>query len=68
VKTSELRDKSPEQLVELEKQLRDQLVRLGVLKATQRPTNSAQFSALRRDIARIKTIAHERALASKAGK
>jgi large subunit ribosomal protein L29 len=68
VKTSEMRDKSPEQLVELEKQLRDQLVRLGVLKATQRPTNSAQFSALRRDIARIKTIAHERALASKAGK
>ncbi|MBL9105836.1 MAG: 50S ribosomal protein L29 [Myxococcales bacterium] len=63
-----MRDKSPEQLVELEKQLRDQLVRLGVLKATQRPTNSAQFSALRRDIARIKTIAHERALASKAGK
>lgn len=68
MKTSEMRDKSPEQLVELEKQLRDQLVRLGVLKATQRPTNSAQFSALRRDIARIKTIAHERALASKAGK
>lgn len=68
MKTSELRDKSPEQLVELEKQLRDQLVRLGVLKATQRPTNSAQFSALRRDIARIKTVAHERALASKAGK
>ena len=45
MKTSELRDKSPEQLVELEKQLRDQLIRLGVLKATQRPTNSAQFGA-----------------------
>jgi large subunit ribosomal protein L29 len=66
VKTSELRDKSPEQLVELEKQLRDQLIRLGVLKATQRPTNSAQFGALRRDIARIKTIVTERA--AKAGK
>jgi large subunit ribosomal protein L29 len=68
VKTSELRDKSPDQLVELEKQLREQLVRLGVLKATQRPTNSAQFSGLRRDIARIKTIVHERVLAAKAGK
>jgi large subunit ribosomal protein L29 len=68
VKTSELRDKSPEQLVELEKQLRDQLIRLGVLKATQRPTNSAQFSVLRREIARIKTVAHERVRAAKAGK
>jgi ribosomal protein L29 len=68
VKTSELREKSPEQLVELEKQLRDQIIRLGVLKATQRPTNSAQFAVLRRDIARIKTIAHQRELAAKAGK
>jgi large subunit ribosomal protein L29 len=68
VKTSELREKTAEQLIELEAQLRDQLVRLSVLKATQRPTNSAQFSALRRDIARIKTIVHERDLAAKAGK
>ena len=68
MKTSELREKSPEQLVDLEKQLRDQIIRLGVLKATQRPTNSAQFAVLRRDIARIKTIAHQRELAAKAGK
>ncbi len=60
MKTSELREKSPEQLVELEGKLRDQLIRLSVLKATQRSTNTAQFSAIRRDIARIKTIAHER--------
>jgi large subunit ribosomal protein L29 len=69
VKTSELREKSPEQLVELEKQLRDQIIRLGVLKATQRPTNFAQFGLLRREIARIKTISRERELATaKAGK
>lgn len=64
MKTSELREKSADELVELEKSLRDQLIRLGVLKATQRPTNSAQFSALRRDIARIKTVARERELAA----
>jgi large subunit ribosomal protein L29 len=69
VKTSELREKSSDQLVELEKQLREQIIRLGVLKATQRPTNSAQFSVLRREIARIKTIAREQQLAAaKAGK
>ena len=68
MKTLELREKSPEQLVDLEKSLRDQIIRLGVLKATQRPTNSAQFSVLRREIARIKTIARERELAAKTGK
>ena len=69
MKTSELREKSAEQLIELEKQLRDQIIRLGVLKATQRPTNSAQFGLLRREIARIKTITRHRELAAvKAGK
>jgi large subunit ribosomal protein L29 len=62
VKTSELREKSAEQLTELEAQLRDQLVRLSVLKATQRSTNTAQFGEVRRTIARIKTIAREREL------
>jgi large subunit ribosomal protein L29 len=62
VKTSELREKTAEQLVELENSLRDQLIRLGVLKATQRSTNTAQFGEVRRDIARIKTIVRERQL------
>ncbi len=62
MKTSELREKSAEQLAELENQLRDQLIRLGVLKATQRSTNTAQFGEVRRDIARIKTIVREREL------
>jgi ribosomal protein L29 len=33
-----------------------------VLKATQRSSNTAQFGEIRRDIARIKTIVHEREL------
>nr|WP_263429612.1 50S ribosomal protein L29 [Nannocystis pusilla] len=57
----ELREKTTEELTELEVQLRDKLVRLSVAKATQRATNTAQFGALRRDIARIKTVLHERA-------
>ena len=63
MKTSELREKSAEQLARVGKlQLRDQLIRLGVLKATQRSTNTAQFGEVRRDIARIKTIVREREL------
>jgi large subunit ribosomal protein L29 len=62
VKTAELREKTVEQLAELENQLRDQLIRLGVLKATQRSSNTAQFGEVRRDIARIKTIVREREL------
>ena len=58
---SEIRDKSDEELVELEKQLRDQLVRIAVARATQRSTNTAQTRRIKRDIARIKTIVHERA-------
>lgn len=62
MKALELREKTDEQLAELEGQLRDKLVRLSVAKATQRATNTAQFSALRRDIARIKTVQRERQL------
>jgi large subunit ribosomal protein L29 len=62
VKALELREKTTAELAELETQLRDKLVRLNVAKATQRASNTAQFGALRRDIARIKTVLHERAL------
>ena len=62
MKTSEIRDKTDEELVELEKELRDQLIRIEVAKATQRSTNTAQTRGIKRDIARIKTIAHERKL------
>jgi len=62
VKPSELRDKNDEELVTLEKDLRDQLIKLSIARATQRMRNSSQLGKLKRDIARIKTIQGERAL------
>jgi large subunit ribosomal protein L29 len=62
MKPSELRDRTDEELGELENELRDQLVKLNVARATQRARNTAQFSRIRRDIARIKTILREREL------
>ncbi|MBC8073203.1 MAG: 50S ribosomal protein L29 [Deltaproteobacteria bacterium] len=62
MKPSEIRDKNDEELVTLEKDLRDQLVKLGIARATQRLRNSAQLGGIKRDIARIKTIQHERVL------
>ena len=62
MKATELRERNDAELSQLENQLREQLLRLNVAKATQRASNTAQFSALRRDIARIKTILRERSL------
>jgi len=62
VKVSEIRDKNDEELVELEKELRDQIVKIEVARATQRATNTAQLPRLRKDIARIKTVQRERSL------
>ena len=60
MKTSELRDKSDEILVELEKDLREQIIKLRVAGATSRRVSTAQFSLLRKDVARIQTILNER--------
>ena len=60
MKTSEIRDKNAEELAELETELRDQLVKLSVAKATQRATNTAQFQRIKKDIARVLTIKRER--------
>ena len=62
MKPSELRDKNDEELVTLEKDLRDQLIKLSIARATQRMRNSSQLGKLKRDIARIKTIQGERAM------
>jgi large subunit ribosomal protein L29 len=61
MKPSELRDKTDEELAELEIDLRGRLVKLQVASATSRATNTSEFPRIRRDIARIKTILHERA-------
>ncbi len=62
MKPSELRDKTDEELHELERELRDQLIKIEVARATQRAANTAQVPRIKRDIARIKTIVHERKL------
>ena len=62
MKASEIRDKNDEELVTLEKDLRDQLVKLSIARATQRMRNSSQLSTIKRSIARIKTIQGQRAL------
>ena len=60
MKPTEIRDKNDEELVELEKELRDQLVKLNVARATQRNRNNAQFARVRKDIARVLTIRRQR--------
>jgi large subunit ribosomal protein L29 len=65
VKPSEIRDKTVDELVELEKELRDQLVKLNVARATQRQRNNAQFGRIRKDIARVLTIRTQRTGAAK---
>jgi large subunit ribosomal protein L29 len=62
VKTAEIRDMSDDELRELETKLRDNLIKLEVARATQRAVNTAQFSRIKKDIARVKTILHERKL------
>jgi large subunit ribosomal protein L29 len=61
MKTSELRDKTEAELIELESSLRNRLLKLQIARATSRATNTAEFPRVRRDIAQIKTILHERA-------
>ena len=62
MKVSEIRDKNAEELDELEKELRDQLIKIKVAQATQRTTNTATQARLRKDIARIHTVRRERSL------
>ena len=68
MKPSEIRDKTVEELVALEKELRDQLVKLSIARATQRMRNHSQLGKIKRDIARIKTIVRERELGVEAAK
>jgi large subunit ribosomal protein L29 len=61
MKISELRDKTDDELRELEGSLRDRLLKLQIARATSRITNTSEFPRVRREIARIKTILTERA-------
>jgi large subunit ribosomal protein L29 len=61
MKTSEIRDKSAEELTELQTELQDQLLKISVALSTQRHRNTSQIGRIKRDIARVKTIQTERA-------
>ena len=61
MKTTELRDKSG---VELQKELADLLraqFGLRMQLATQQMSNTSQLKKVRRDIARVRTVLHEKA-------
>ncbi len=62
MKPSEMRDKSDDELRELEASLRDELLRAAVARATRRPNNPSQVRKIKRDIARAKTILRAREL------
>jgi large subunit ribosomal protein L29 len=61
MKTSELRDKTDDELRELAGSLRERQLKLQIARATRGVTNTSEFPRVRRDIARIATILHERA-------
>jgi large subunit ribosomal protein L29 len=65
MKAKELREKTDEQLVELEIQLRSDLLRARIARATSRAVSPSRFSDLRRTIARVKTLQTERSKGAK---
>lgn len=61
MKARELREKTPEELRELLRELRAELIKLrSQVEAGIRPENPGRIRALRRDIARILTILREK--------
>jgi len=63
MKTDELRDMSLDDLQGKLAELTEERFRLRFRSATESIENPMQFRAIRRDIARIKTILHERSQA-----
>jgi large subunit ribosomal protein L29 len=62
VKTADVRDLSDEEILEQIGQAKEELFRLRFRAATQELESPALIKALRRDIARMKTILREREL------
>lgn len=62
MKVKELRIKSGEELEEQLTQLRREMLNLRFQKETEEFRNKARFKSIRKDIARILTILHEREL------
>jgi large subunit ribosomal protein L29 len=61
--TQELRDKSNDELLTRERELREQLFKLRFQRATGRMENPMKLREVRREIARIKTLLGERSRA-----
>lgn len=67
MKVSELRDFSPEELKEKESDLSEELFNLKMRHRTSGVEDPLRIRRIRRDLARVKTIQHQRQL-EKAGK
>ncbi|MCK5554313.1 MAG: 50S ribosomal protein L29 [Deltaproteobacteria bacterium] len=63
MKVRELRDKSDSELIEQERELREELFNLRFQHATGQLENTMALVRVKRDIARVKTILRERELA-----
>lgn len=63
MKAEEIRDMTEDEIVERISQLQEELFRLRFRSATQQLENPALIRQLRRDLARLKTIQHERTMA-----
>jgi large subunit ribosomal protein L29 len=60
LKASELRELTPDELVQKAKQQREQLFNAKVKHATGQLENTAQLLSLRREVARLETLIAER--------
>ncbi len=60
MKAEELREKNDQELRELEGQLKEEMFRMRLKKHTNQLQEPHRLKEARRDIARIKTILHER--------
>lgn len=61
MRAKEIRDLTSEEIQQKERELAEELFRLRLRKSTGQLDNSMRLRHLRRDIARLKTIQHERA-------
>ncbi len=61
MRAKEIRDLTGEEMRQKEHELAEELFRLRLRRSTGQLENSMRLRSLRRDIARLKTIQHERA-------
>jgi large subunit ribosomal protein L29 len=67
VKAAEIRDKSVEELASLQKELRSELFKARIQNHTNQLDSTAKLGKLRKDIARINTVLHQRELVEARG-